>query len=186
MRRASLILALAVALVSGCGPRSIGVSSEADLAAMNEEIRGERVTLLLASNTRMACEQAVVLSDTCTCKQRGAEELTRMPTRHVVAVKLGRPGRGMGWGLLIGAGAGGLMGVMGYLADPDDLGASIGLVVGPVLYGLIGLIIGPFATYDLYEVDVDESELDHSESAGRAHDGPEVRPMGDLTATPPN
>jgi hypothetical protein len=124
------------------------------------------VTLLLASNQRMSCEHAVLLPDTCTCRQRGSEIPARMPTRHVVAVKLGRPGRGAGWGVLIGAGTGGLMGLMGYLADPGDFGASIGLVVGPVLYGLVGLIAGPIATYDLYRIDVTGAAADHSQSSG--------------------
>jgi hypothetical protein len=184
--RVCLILILAAALAAGCGPRTVGISSDADLAAMNEEIRDRRVTLFLASNTRTLCEQAVVLRDTCTCLRPGADRPEVLPTRHVVAVKLGRPGRGAGWGVLIGGGAGGLMGVMGYLTDPDDLGASIGLVVAPILYGLVGLIVGPLTTYDFYEMHLDKGERAQSDSGGSTRGSLPLEFTGSLSTTPPN
>ena len=65
-------------------------------------------------------------------------------------------------------------------------GESLGMVVFPVLTGAIGMIFGPFVSYDLYEIHMDEVEPDRSGASGSAGDDENVQPRGSLAATPPN
>jgi hypothetical protein len=185
MRTAALALVLVSVLIAGCGPRTVGVSSDTELAAMNEEIRGHRVTLFLADNTRVACDQAVVMRDTCICELSTVERPVRIPTRHVVAVKLGRPWRGVGWGFVIGAAAGGLVGVAADAPSSDAFLSAYSSWVTSIVYAAIGsaigLVAGPCFAWDRFEIDID-NEGAALPCSGEAHGvvGERAR------ATPPN
>jgi len=72
----------------------------------------------------------------------------------------------MGWGFLIGASIGGLMGAADYASDPDAMFAGIAMVAGPIVGGLIGLLIGPWGTYDLFELDIHSCDSAFSGSRG--------------------
>ena len=186
MKSRVVALVLVVALVSGCGPRTIPVVSSTDVDRANQEIVDRRVTMTMEDGTRMSCERAVVGLDTCTCVYGRGREVRRIPASSVKSVKIGRPGRGALWGFLIGAGSGLVMGGIDYLAAPDKDWAGAGLVVFPILNGLIGLIVGPFTTYDLYEIGMDGPEPVRSELSESAGGGPDSWLMGSSAATPPN
>lgn len=155
MKTRAVALVLIVAVASGCGPRTIPVVSSTDVDRANQEIGDSRVTMTMQDGTRMPCERAVVGLDTCTCVYGRGREVRRMPASSVRSVKIGRPGRGALWGFLIGAGSGLVLGGMEYLAASERNRTGFGLVIFPIFNGLIGLIAGPFTTYDLYEIGID-------------------------------
>ena len=170
IRRAAALLV--VILACGCGPRTITVSSPADADRASREIKDQCVTMKLTDGTRASCEPAVVRLDTCTCVDARAGTRRRVPTSDVESITAGRPGRGALWGFIIGAGAGELMGALDYLTNPGDDIPWAGMVIGPIVGGLFGLVFGPLTTLDIYELDTGGPESTGSDSSGRS-----VRPL---------
>jgi hypothetical protein len=183
----TIALILIAVLVAGCGARTIPVVSSADVDDANEGIRDRGVTMRMENGSRMPCERAVVGLDTCTCVDARAGAVRRVSAASVESIKVRRPGRGATRGLLIGGGIGGLMGGILYLAEgTDDIENVVGMVLAPIFGAVVGLVFGPFVTYDLYEIRTDEPEPNQAESAGSAGGGPDAQLVESLTATPPN
>ena len=147
----AVILILTSVLIAGCGVRRMPVVSAADADRANLEIGDRSVLLTMTDGTRLRCERVFVALDTCTCVRRQDSDLKRIDTRLLASASRVRPWRGALRGLLIGAGVGELAGLVSLAGASGNPFAGIALIAGPVVGGLVGMVVGPIGTTDVYE-----------------------------------
>ena len=182
----TIALILIAVLGAGCGPRTIPVVSSADVDDANERIRDRRVTMRMEDGTRMPCERAVVGLDTCTCVDARVGAVRRVPSSGVEFIKIGRPGRGALWGLLIGGGVGALLVGLSALEDPDEPDTTMGFALVPPFMGFVGLLFAPFVTCDLYVFGGKDDQPAGARWSGSGANDVNNEPIGNGITTPPN
>ena len=83
------------------------------------------------------------------------------------------------------------MGVIDYTSRQnanvfEKLVSLYELIIGPIAGGLVGSLIGPFTTADIYRLEMDGSELTGKGAEAQSSNSAEGDSNGSAPATPPN
>ena len=140
-----------VAIVhAGCSSSSsVSASGKPDAsysyAELNEELRNRVVTIESKDGANNSAKLLNISADSVSWVNRKTTEGSGMRTREVNDIVLNSPSmgalEGVGFGLVIGGGAGAIAGQL-IIGDETEWGTGAGLAVGAVLGGTAGLLIG--------------------------------------------
>jgi len=148
MRLHLLIVLLALALLSGCAGTQHTASTSSTLDVVNEQLQGERATIVLSDSQRFGpVDEVRVQSDTTVYHTGRLDYRKTVATEKIDRIFIRKDSGASWWGFLIGATPGLVVTAPGLGAiGNDDAGYSVfALILGPLIAfggGVVGGIIG--------------------------------------------